>query len=120
MKLLIVDDNPSIRKMIKSIVEDLAEEIRECSDGSEALALYRERRADWVLMDIRMNKVDGLAATRQIKSAYPDARIVIVTNYDEADLREAARQAGARDYVVKENLLALREILSQSASKQQG
>lgn len=117
MKLLIVDDNPTIRRMIKSIVRDLAEEIRECSDGAEAVALYREQSPDWVLMDIRMEEMDGLAATRQIKSTYPDARIVIVTNYDEADLREAARHAGARDYVVKENLLALREILSQSAGK---
>jgi len=118
MKLLIVEDNPTIRRLIRSIVTDLAEEIRECADGSEALTAYKELRPDWVLMDIKMKEVDGLAAARRIRSAYPDARIVMVTNYDEADLREAARAAGARAYVVKEDLFALREILSKSVGKQ--
>ena len=117
MKLLIVEDNPTIRKLIRSIVTDLAEEIRECSDGSEALAAYREFGPDWVLMDIKMKDIDGLAAARQIRSAYPDASIVMVTNYDEADLREAARAAGARAYVVKDDLFALRESLGKSAGK---
>jgi CheY-like chemotaxis protein len=112
MKLLIVEDNATIRRMIRGIVEEIADEISECSDGSEALAAYSEGLPDWVLMDIKMKDVDGLAATRQIKAAYPNARIVIVTNYDESDLRESARQAGARAYVVKENLLALCEILA--------
>ena len=115
---MIVEDNPTIRRLIRSIVTDLAEEIRECSDGSEALAAYEQRRPDWVLMDIKMKELDGLAAARQIKAADPDANIVIVTNFDEADLREAARAAGARAYVVKEDLFALREILSGYAGKQ--
>ena len=118
MKILIVEDNPTIRRLIRSIVTDLAEEIHECSDGSEALAAYDARRPDWVLMDIKMKELDGLAAARQIKAAYPDANIVIVTNFDEADLREAARAAGAKAYVVKEDLFVLREILSGYAGKQ--
>jgi CheY-like chemotaxis protein len=118
MRLLIVEDNATIRRMIKSIVKDLAEDICECSDGSEALAAYRERQPDWVLMDIKMNETDGLAATRQIRAAFPDANIVMVTNYDEADLREAARAAGARAYVVKEDLFALRDVLGKRERKQ--
>jgi CheY-like chemotaxis protein len=118
MRLLIVEDNATIRRMINSIVKDLAEEITECSDGSEALAAYRESRPDWVLMDIKMKETDGLAATRQIRAAFPGANIVIVTNYDEADLREAARDAGARAYVVKEDLFALREVLGKRERKQ--
>jgi CheY-like chemotaxis protein len=118
MKLLIVDDNATIRRMIKSIIKDLAEEISECSDGSEALAVYRERKPDWVLMDIKMKDMDGLAAAKQIRAAFPAANIVIVTNYDEADLREAARAAGARAYVVKEDLFALRDVLCTRERKQ--
>jgi CheY-like chemotaxis protein len=118
MKLLIVDDNATIRRMIRSIVRDLAEEISECSDGGEALAAYRESRPDWVLMDIKMKQMDGLAAARQIKAAFPGANIVIVTNYDETDLRDAARAAGARAYVVKEDLFALRDVLCIRERKQ--
>ena len=63
-------------------------------------------------MDIAMKQVNGITATRQITDAFPEARIVIVTNHREAGLREAADQAGARGYVLKEDLWALREIIS--------
>ncbi len=62
-------------------------------------------------MDIKMQEMDGLAATRQIIANYPQARVVIVTNYDDSDMREAAHDAGACAYVVKDNLLAVRQII---------
>jgi CheY-like chemotaxis protein len=111
MKLLIVEDNSRMRQMIRSVVADLAEEVHECEDGSGAPAAYAEYQPDWVLMDIKMREVDGLAATRQIRASAPTAKIMIVTNYDGADLRAAAQRAGASQYVVKEDLLAIRGIL---------
>lgn len=110
MNLLIVEDNARMRRMIKTVVEDLADDIAEYDDGADALPLYARQRPDWVLMDIRMSGTDGLAATRQIIAAYADARI-IVTNYDDARLREAAREAGACAYILKENLLEVRRLL---------
>ncbi|MCI0487594.1 MAG: response regulator, partial [Blastocatellia bacterium] len=68
---------------------------------------------DWVLMDIMMERVDGITATREIRRAFPDARIVIVTNFDDAKFRDAAREAGAGYYVPKENLMAVRAVLLQ-------
>ena len=62
-------------------------------------------------MDIEMKTLDGISATRQIKRTFPDARIVMVTEYDNDDWREEARRAGACEYVLKENLFALRRIL---------
>jgi two-component system chemotaxis response regulator CheY len=109
--ILIVDDSEHIRKLIKNLVWDLAETIVECTDGTEVLAAYQKHHPDWVLMDIKMKMVDGIDATRQIKMEYPDAKIMIVTDFDVADLREAAFRAGAREYVVKEDLLSLRRIL---------
>ncbi|MGH9845623.1 MAG: response regulator transcription factor [Blastocatellia bacterium] len=111
MKLLIVEDNLPIRRLIRRLVGDLADEIGECGDGVEAEALYAELLPDWVLMDIEMPRVNGIAATRRIKAAFPEARIVIVTNYDDAALRAAALAAGACGYVLKENLLELRQLL---------
>lgn len=107
LKLLIVEDSAPIRRLIKSVVADLAEEIYECADGAEALAGYSRYQPDFVLMDIRMNLMDGIAATRQITKADPEARIIIVTDYDQTDLREAANRAGAIGYVLKDNLLDL-------------
>ena len=107
MKLLIVDDNPGVRRVIRSLVAKVAGEIRECADGAEALALYNLQWPDFVLMDIQMSTLDGIAATQQIRAANPAARVIMVTDYDQPDLREAARQAGACAYVLKENLLDL-------------
>ena len=61
-----------------------------------------------------MTHLDGLAATRQIKAAFPDARIVMVTSYDEQSLRDEAQLAGACGYVLKENLLELIKLLAGS------
>jgi CheY-like chemotaxis protein len=110
--LLIVEDSEPMRRMIKSLVVDLAETIYECAGGVEALGLYQAHQPDWVLMDIQMEPVDGIIATRQIKAAFPDVKIMMITNYGDPQMREAARLAGASEYVVKENLLDVRRILT--------
>ena len=112
MKVLIVEDSQAMRRAIKSFIEDLAKQIFECADGAQALACYTMHRPDWVLMDIKMNELDGLAATRQIKAAFPDARIVMLTSYDEQSLRDEARLAGACGYVLKENLLEIVKLIA--------
>ena len=111
INLLIVDDSERMRRMIKRLIKSVLAEVYECSDGSEALDAYTAHHPDWVLMDIEMKDVDGITATRQIMTTFPDARIVIVSNYDSDDLRAAASTAGACGYIVKENLIELRRLL---------
>jgi len=83
----------------------------ECSDGSDALSAYKDYQPDIVLMDIRMPRMDGLAATRQIREYNPTACVVMVTDYDDKDLRNAARQAGACAYALKQNLTELAPLM---------
>lgn len=109
--LLIVEDNPSMRRLIKSIVADLAMRIHECADGIEALDAYEKFRPEWVLMDVEMHQKDGFTATREIIEAHPEAKIVIVTRYATQGMREAAQKAGACEYVLKENLMEIRAII---------
>jgi CheY-like chemotaxis protein len=114
MRILIVEDNPSVRRMMVSFLSRVADEIRECGDGAEAVAAYSQWRPDWVLMDIKMGDVDGLTATGRIKAQFPEAKIVIVTNHDDEDLRQAADEAGACAYVLKQNLLDLKGLLREA------
>ncbi len=114
MKILIVEDNPQMRRMIRAVVADLAEAVVECNDGEEAVATYTAQqfnRDDRVLMDLQMPGIGGLEATRRIRTAFPDAQIIIVTQYDDPHWRRAATQVGACGYVLKENLMELRWIL---------
>jgi len=112
MRVLIVDDSEPMRRMIKTYLADLIEQYFECGDGSEALDAYRKHQPDLVLMDMKMGQVDGLEATRQIRQSFPKARIVIVSQWEAAPLREAAFSAGAEAYVGKSDLLPLRRILT--------
>ena len=111
MKVLIVDDSEPVRRMIKEFVQDQVDEFVDCNDGSEALTTYSQHHPDVVLMDIKMENVDGFEATRLIKGVFSGARIVIVSQWDTPALRKAARESGAEAYVSKLNLLPLRELL---------
>ena len=103
-KILIADDDARMRQMLRQIVAAIASAVCEARDGAEASLLYAAERPDWVLMDLRMKPVDGLRATAEIKASFPDARIVIVSDYDDEKVRAKAARVGACAYVLKENL----------------
>lgn len=111
MRVLIVEDHPPMRQLLRAVIADLADGITECSNGAEAVAAYTTQQfqhEDWVLMDLEMPGLDGLEATRRLHAAFPDARILIVTQFGDEHWRAAAAAAGASGYVLKENLLELR------------
>ncbi len=114
MLLMIVEDNLGMRRLIKNLVADFAEVICECADGAAAIRMYAEQHPDWVLMDIELKQMDGIAASRQIKTDFPEAKIVIVTISDHKRLREAAREAGASGFVLKDDLRMLRSLLEKA------
>ena len=117
MTVLIVDDNPGFRALIRTVLAGLADDVIECADGDEAVAAYGAQRPDWVLVDLQMARVGGLEAVRRLLAADPTARVLVVTDYDDAHWRAAAIGAGACGYVLKENLLEVRELLERGEGR---
>lgn len=111
MKLLIVDDSKEMRKSIRSIVAGPADSVFECADGSLALTAYTKEHPDFVLMDINMPEVNGIKATRDLKKAFPEARVLIVSNYSDKEFRDEAKEAGAEKYFLKDSLMLVKDYL---------
>lgn len=105
--VLIVDDSQPMRELIKLTLIGVAEVVGECSDGAEAVSEYKRLRPDWVLMDYAMPGMDGLTATRQIITLDSKARILLVTQHDDEEIRQAAGEAGALMVLLKENLFTI-------------
>ena len=115
MKIMLVEDNKKTREFIKQMlhknVSDI-DEIIECDDGKESVQLYQQFKPDWVLMDINLKTIDGLQASRDIIQSDSNAKVIIVTMYDDPEYREAAEEIGALQYVLKENLPKLPQIIT--------
>src|SRR5262245_57978552 len=111
MKILLVEDNAEMRRLLKSMVEKIADEIIEASDGAAAIELYHREHPDWVLMDIFMKPTDGLTAAGAIKNMDAEARIIFVSNHTDKRTREAAHDAGGTAFFSKGDLLSLVEFL---------
>lgn len=109
--VMIVDDNKEMRETLKSLVGDLASVVDECEDGSEVMQHYRASHPDFVLMDIAMKSVDGIRATRTLMKEFPDAKVVMVSNYDDEEMKLEAMKAGSIGYVQKEYLNEIKHFL---------
>jgi NarL family two-component system response regulator YdfI len=104
IRLLIADDHLIVRQGLRLILETEAgfELIGEAADGAEAVQLAEELQPDVILMDLRMPRVDGISAIRQLRREQPHIAIVILTTFNEDDLMREGLQAGARGYLLKD------------------
>lgn len=102
--LLVVDDEALVRSTVASIVArgqlDVGP-ILEAGDGSEAIDLARRARPDIMLIDVKMPGIDGLEATRVIRSEQPDIQVILLSAYDEFAFAQQAVRLGAVDYLLK-------------------
>ncbi|HKP70183.1 MAG TPA: response regulator [Pyrinomonadaceae bacterium] len=110
--ILIADNNEDVRRIIRRVIEEIDAEVIEVADGTEAIEAYEDRRPDWVLMDINMHPMDGLTAMSEILRQHPDARVVIVSQHQDARTRETALAMGAYAFVGKEDLMKLQDLLA--------
>ncbi len=101
--ILIVDDQRLMRDGLRILLEmepDL-DVVGEAGDGQAALAAYAGCRPDVVLMDVRMPVMDGVEATRRIRQAWPEARVIILTTFDDDEYVFEGLRAGAQGYLLK-------------------
>ena len=119
MKILIVEDNVKMRSFIKKIIEQTfktIEAIYECDNGEDAVALYKNYHPDWVLMDIQLQNMDGLTAAKLIRNSDPAANVIMVTQYDDPEYRKMAKDIGVIDFVLKDSLYDLTEMIQSHLS----
>lgn len=101
MRILIVDDESLIRMDIRDILEsEMHEVVGEASNGVDAILLCKELKPDVVLMDVKMPKLDGIEAARQIGYNHL-APVVLLTSYSQQDLVSKARESGVYGYLIK-------------------
>lgn len=100
---MVVDDDELMRAGLRAVLssDDEIEVVEEAGDGHQAVRRARRSRPEVVLMDIRMPELDGIAATKQLLAAAPEAKVVILTTFEEDEYIHGALRAGASGFLLK-------------------
>ena len=106
MRLLLVDDHEVVRRGIRSLLSEQAEWVvcGEAVDGHDALDKARELKPDLIVMDVSMPRLNGLEATRQVRSMFPTCEVLILSQHENGEMARQALKAGARGYVSKSSI----------------
>jgi DNA-binding NarL/FixJ family response regulator len=112
IQVILADDQPLVRAGLRMLIEQTPDidVAGEAGTGAEAVQLARDKGADVVVMDIRMPGIDGIEATQMITVGGTDARVLVLTTFDDDDYVYGALRAGASGFLVKD--MALEDILA--------
>jgi DNA-binding NarL/FixJ family response regulator len=104
IRILIVDDQSLFREGLNTLlsVQPDFEVVGEARNGEEAIGLAGSLHPDVILMDVRMPVLDGVAATRRLKEAQPDCRVIVLTTFDDDEYVFEGLRAGAVGYLLKD------------------
>ena len=103
MRILLVDDETEVCRLIKTMIEPLGVEVRTSSDSQEAALILANEKFDGIMLDLAMPKLDGFELTRKIRSTPPNqqAPIIVITGLDDVDTMRRAFEAGATFFIGK-------------------
>jgi DNA-binding NarL/FixJ family response regulator len=103
IRILIADDHHVVRQGLVALLKtnDGLEIVAEAADGRQAIEQFEQHQPDVTLMDLRMPKMGGVEAVTQIRSKYPQARVIVLTTFDGDEDFYRAVQAGAKGYLLK-------------------
>ena len=106
IRLLLVDDQPQVRRglVMRLALEQDVEVIGECGDAESAIDLARALRPDVVVMDVELPGMDGIDATRTLRTALPGMAIVMLSLHDDNETVARAKAAGATCFVAKHRM----------------
>lgn len=99
--VLVVDDEDIIRETVREILADEGYRVIAATEGSEVLQLVTQEAPDVILLDIWMPEMDGIALLKQIKSAHPDARVIMISGHGSIHTAVIATKLGAFDFIEK-------------------
>lgn len=107
-RIVLVEDHVLIREVIKKCIEEVPglQVVGELSDGSDVVDFLKATTPDMIILDISMPQLQGIEATKKIKSLYPEVKILILTMHKSKHHISRAFDAGADGYILKENALA--------------
>ena len=114
LKLLIVDDHSALRRTVRQLFDGSSVTILEASSGEEAVKVFGAEHPDWVVMDMRMPGMGGLKATEALRKLDPAARVIVISQFTDSEYVEQARRVGALEFVNKEELALLPQIIRRS------
>jgi DNA-binding NarL/FixJ family response regulator len=108
VRVLLVDDQSLFRAGLRTLLSTRpeVEVVGEAGDGQDAIAIALETRPDVVLMDLKMPRLDGVAATRRLRVQLPACRVVALTTFEDDELVFEALRAGAVGYLLKDAPIA--------------
>jgi two-component system chemotaxis response regulator CheY len=101
-KIMIVDDSAFMRKILRKIITGEGyEDITEVQDGSQAVEAFGKEKPSLVLMDIIMEKKNGIDALKEIKKISPEAKVIMISAVGQEQMVKEAMESGAEDFIVK-------------------
>jgi DNA-binding NarL/FixJ family response regulator len=108
-RILIIEDNALFLQFLKETLRSRfpSTDILEAANGEEAMQKIKTLPPDAIFMDLRLPGENGLELTKKIKAKYPDIIVVMITNYDLPEYREAAYQCGADHFLSKDSFLRM-------------
>lgn len=119
IRILLAEDHKVVREGTRRLLESQNdfEVIGEASDGIEAVDLAKKLKPEIIVMDVSMPRLNGIEATKQIKTLYPNIAILVLTGYDDDEYVFALLEAGAAGYLLKESsgdelIEAIRQVMA--------